>query len=340
MRLKPLLLLILVLALAAAGWSGFWWFSAGKLREGFTAWQAARAAEGTHVTYTAREIGGFPFSLVLSLQQPEIARSDGLAWSAARLRGEAGVWSPLTIDLQAPGRHDISLPVSDGVMHLDLEARQAAGELRLTSRGEAEGFTADLVEVEISEAGGPVTTAETLRIGIGSQASGAKDEAAGLPVDLWATGLRLPEERGGYPLGREIARLQAALDVQGGRFEGRWPESVLAWSAQGGVIQISEFRLLWGPLDLSGEGAITLDPQRRPLGAFTARIVGYLETVDALAKAGVIELGDASILKLGGMALSKEKTEQGRPIVTIPLTAQDGRLHVGPLPVFRLRPIF
>lgn len=340
MRLKSFFLLILFLVLAAAGWSAFWRFSAGQLREGFDAWQAARAAEGTRVTYSAREIGGYPFGLVLTLQQPAIAGPDGLAWSAARLRGEAAVWSPLTIDLRAPGQHGISLPVSDGIVNLDLKARQAAGKLRLTSRGEAEGFTADLAEVEISETGGPVTTAETLRIEIGSQASGAKDEAAGLPLDLWATALHLPEAGGNYPLGRRIERLQAALDIQGGNLEGPWPEAAVAWSAQGGVIQVTDFRLLWGPLDLSGEGAITLDPQRRPLGAFTAHIVGYLETVDALAKAGVIELGDASILKLGGMALSKEKTEQGRPIVTIPLTAQDGRLHVGPLPLFRLQPIF
>ena len=62
--------------------------------------------------------------------------------------------------------------------------------------------------------------------------------------------------------------------------------------------------------------------------------------MDSLAKAGLIELGDASILKLGGMALTRENNDQGRPVVTIPLTAQDGRLSVGPLPLFRLEPIF
>lgn len=340
MRLKSVTFLVLLVAVLAAGWSVFWWFSAGTLRDGFAAWQAERAAEGTRVAFSEQRIGGYPFSLVLTIRDPEIARSDGLAWSAAQLRGEAAVWSPLTIDFEAPGRHGISLPVSDGIVNLDLRAEQAIGRLQLSVRGEAEGFAAELTGVEFSEFGGPVTTAENLRFEIGSQASAAGNDTPGLPIDLWAENIRLPEEGGAYPLGRDLARLQAALDVRGKRFDGSWPEAAVAWSAEGGIIQVSDFRLLWGPLDLSGEGAITLDPQRRPLGAFTARIVGYLETVDALAKGGLIELGEASILKLGGMALSKDQTEQGRPIVTVPLTAQDGGLHVGPLPIFRLQPIF
>ena len=340
MRVKSFLLSLLVLIVIVAGWSGFWWYSAGQLREGFAAWQAARAAEGTRVNYESREISGFPFALVLTLRQPELVRDDGLAWSAARLRGRAAVWSPLTIDLEAPGRHGISLPVSSGIVNLDLLAGGATGALHLTTGGEAESFEAELTDVEVSEFGGPVTTAERLRLDVGARASTSDNDTDGLPVDLWAEGLQLPENGGGYPLGRDVERFQAALDVQGGAFSGPWPDAAVAWSAQGGVLQVSEFRLLWGPLDLSGEGALTLDPQRRPLGAFTARIVGYLETVDTLAKAGLIELGDASILKLGGMALTKESDSQGRPIVTIPLTAQDGRLSVGPLPLFRLEPIF
>lgn len=336
---KPLYLLSAFLLLAA-GWSVFWWFSSEKLEEGFAAWRAERAAEGTRVSYADYEIGGYPFSLVLQLREPEISRSDGLAWSAAQLRGRAAVWSPLTIEMEAPGRHGISLPVASGIVNLDLLAREAIGELRLTARGQAESFFAELSDAEISEFGGPVTQAALLRIEVGRNDRSGDDAPDGLPVDLWAEELLLPEEAGPYPLGPEIERLQAGLDVQGETLRGSWPEAAVAWSAAGGVVNVSSFRLLWGPLDLSGEGAITLDERRRPLGAFTARIVGYLETVDALAKAGLIELGDASILKLGGLALAKDNNASGRPIVTIPLTAQDGRLHIGPLPLFPLQPIF
>lgn len=308
MRLKSVVFLLTAVLILAAGWSAFWWFSSQKLQDGFAAWQAERAAEGTRVSYGAYTIGGYPFSLVLSLSEPEISRSDGLAWSAARLRGEAELWSPLTIDLDAPGRHGLSLPVSDGVLNLDLLTAQSEGVLRLTARGEVESFSAELAGVEISEYGGPVTTAELVRVEVGRGTAAPNVDTSGLPVDIWAERLHLPEQSGGYPLGRAIERMQATLGVQGGPLVGAWPDAATAWSAAGGVVNVSEFRLLWGPLDLGGEGAVTLDQWRRPLGAFTARIVGYLETVDALAKGGIIELGDASILKLGGLALAKTNT--------------------------------
>ena len=64
MRVKPFLLPLLIVLVVAAGWSGFWWFSAGQLRDGFAAWQAARAAEGTRVNYESREVSGYPLSLI------------------------------------------------------------------------------------------------------------------------------------------------------------------------------------------------------------------------------------------------------------------------------------
>ncbi|MEX2408873.1 MAG: DUF2125 domain-containing protein, partial [Rhodovibrionaceae bacterium] len=184
MSRKSLFLLLFIVLLLAAGWSAFWWYSSQQLRDGFAAWQAERAAEGTRVSYSGYEIGGYPFSLVLDLSEPEISRSDGLAWSAAQLRGEAAVWSPLTIELESPGRHGISLPVASGIANLDLLARGAEGELRLSARGAAESFTVELSDVEISEFGGPVTTAALLRIEIGRGARDADAEPAGLPVGI------------------------------------------------------------------------------------------------------------------------------------------------------------
>src|SRR3546814_20885801 len=65
-------------------------------------------------------------------------------------------------------------------------------------------------------------------------------------------------------------------------------QAIEAWRQNGGTVEIPWLNLVWGPLDLRAKGTATLDGRMRPLGALTADIRGYRETLTAFSSAGLV----------------------------------------------------
>src|SRR5690606_19684738 len=111
------------------------------------------------------------------------------------------------------------------------------------------------------------------------------------------------------------------------------------WRDSGGVIEFETVALHWGALRLSGDGTLTLDKQYRPLGAMAGQIRGVDAGIDALVAAGKMTLDDAAAAKaVLGMIAQQDPAdgEPGEPYLPLPLTAQDGRLSIGPVALFGL----
>ena len=95
--------------------------------------------------------------------------------------------------------------------------------------------------------------------------------------------------------------------------------------------------LQWDALALEANGTLSLDNQLRPQAALSAEIAGYEAVLDGFAAAGAMAVRDASIAKtfLNLMA----KTKAGRRVLEVPLSAQNGKLYVGPLPLVEFGPV-
>src|SRR6185295_8822537 len=94
--------------------------------------------------------------------------------------------------------------------------------------------------------------------------------------------------------------------------QGPLAESVAAWRDAGGIIEVNRLALRWGPLDGDGDGTLALDAANRPLAAFTMRIRGYTETVDALTAAGAMKPRDAGTLKIALNLFARQDSTSGR----------------------------
>ena len=139
------------------------------------------------------------------------------------------------------------------------------------------------------------------------------------------------------PLGREVATVAAAATVTGALPEIPDRAALAAWSEAGGTVELRTLSVQWGGLAIEAEGTMALDQALRPQAALTARVAGFGEALDAFAAAGAMRPSDASLAKtfLNIMA----KTVSGRRVIEIPLTAQDGTLFAGPLPLVKLKPV-
>ena len=53
------------------------------------------------------------------------------------------------------------------------------------------------------------------------------------------------------------------------------PRMLIAWRDGGGTVEIKEFTLLWGKVEIRAEGSIALDAETRLIGALTAKVKGH-----------------------------------------------------------------
>ena len=105
----------------------------------------------------------------------------------------------------------------------------------------------------------------------------------------------------------------------------------------GGKLEVGRLALSWAALGLSAGATMALDEQMQPMGAATARVVGYDATLHALAASGV--LGPRVAQAIGGVLglLARPAQEGGAPQVEVPVTLENRTLSLGPFPLVRLR---
>src|SRR5208283_22270 len=101
-----------------------------------------------------------------------------------------------------------------------------------------------------------------------------------------------------WPLGPNISSL--TLD---GTLNGKLPDAgditrwAEAWRDGDGSLEIKHLALGWGPLGLTSSATLALDEQLQPMGSGNGRIVGYAETLDRLAAAGMLTKSAATAAK-------------------------------------------
>ena len=117
-------------------------------------------------------------------------------------------------------------------------------------------------------------------------------------------------------------------------------EAITAWRDAGGTLELTDFRIRWGPLGIESSGTIALDGAMRPIAALTADIIGYGDVIDALIMSNLIPLGDAFIAKVAFNMLAEKPEDGGPPVLrSVPVTAQDGILSVATVKVAELPPL-
>ncbi len=331
-----------LLVLAAAGWSVFWFQAAGEASTRVATWAAQQRADGLVAEYGTVEVGGFPLRWRVRIESPRMAGAGSTQWE---WRGSTIVldlrpWAMRDVLILLPGEHQLTAGNGESRRVLVVAARRPEGQVQLDAEGKLARLALDLGEIELSE---PPATGKSRIARAQIELAPHRGPEATYRTDTLDSMIRIEELVLASPprtgLGARVVR--AELDTS---FKGRLPpgplaKSVAAWRDDGGTIEVNRLALLWGPLDLDGSGTLALDPANRPLGAFTARVRGYAETVDAFAGAGLVRPRDAAGVKLA-LNLFAKQGENGKPNeLVVPLTAQDGRLAIAGFNLFRLDPL-
>lgn len=113
-------------------------------------------------------------------------------------------------------------------------------------------------------------------------------------------------------------------------------ESVAAWNDASGVFEFDRFYLHWGPINLHANGTVGLNANLQPEGAFSGRIEGLDQAVDALARQGAITKRQEALVRSSIDVLSRPSGLTGNSAPVVPVSLQGGGLYLGPVRLMKL----
>ncbi len=345
MFLRRLTRAVLGLALLAfGGLAGYWFWAADRVETVIALWTEEQRARGYEIAYGGPELGGFPLRLAVGFSEPRVTAPQGWRWSGAAIAGQAAFWDPWDLHFDLPLEQSLSAAWRGQRRQLALTATAARALVHLGRDGRLKAATVEMEGVVLTEEGGGAIRAETLDYQLtrrppaleGPALEGTGDWTLLLAGEM--RGIALPEGVSS-PFGSRVARLAFEAALIGLIPKGEPAAALAVWRDAGGLVEVRDLALTWGPLDVNASGTATLDPRLRPQGAFTARVRGLPEVLDALVEGNVIKPGMAFALKLTALTLASGNNSDGRAVVELPITLQDGLFYLGPVALFRLAPV-
>lgn len=339
--MKRIAILVVIAAALAAGWTYYWHRSAGELDAGVQVWVRERRAEGYQVAYETAKVTGYPTHLSLDITNPVIVTPSGQRWEGPEITGQAAVWSPFTLDLDFSGHHLVSNDSALLPVYHEIEIDDGKGAFALDQYGFIESGGVTAREITITDNAGRVTKLALFEGTGGPARQGAAEHLPELDFEGRILDLTLPEglaetERYGRRIDHVFVEGVLVGEIPPVPLETALPY----WRERGGYLIIKDMDFLWGPITLDGDGRVALDGYNRPEADLDLEVAGLPEIVSDLEEDGQIAPAGAALLRLGVIALSSRKDENGRPIAALPVTIINGQLSLGPLPLGQVPPLF
>ncbi len=323
------------LAVFVTLYSATWFVLAGMAERRILAQLAAEKEHGVEISMARHERSGFPFGFAASFTGLKAVGQNGATFTAPSLKVESRFFHWSHVTLTAPSGAAVTLPLG--------KRRQAISASIVTAAGTADfDLTAvrqsDLTLNAVTVAGlvtgeGPLSAAR-INLHVDQPASPPSDHTQpGAHVTLDVDEVLLPPPP--LPaLGNSIKGVTLEATVMG-KVPVLSEASLSAWRDDGGTVEVKELSLDWGPLGLGLGGTLSLDDGLQPSGAFSARMTGYAETLQALAQTGAVSGGTARTATMG-LGMIARPNEAGVSTLSVPLTIQNRAVYLSPLKVATL----
>ena len=339
MRRHPLITAAVVLVVLIVAHAIYWFVLAHIVAKDIVDWANQQRAQGFIVSYGEPEIGGFPGPVRAYLANPDIAAPGSLwHWQGPEVELRVPPWAPLDLLFSAPGHHHLTLAGS-APRDIVFDADDFRLGLNLDRSGQLTDFSLDVSAVKLTDNQSGESRLDTGKIeGHLPWPAAPSPDLSSLDATIDAAGIVLPPTVK-TALGQKIATLHLVAQVMGAVPPALPREALAGWRDGGGIVQLRESQIGWGPLLAGGEGTIALDQDMQPLAAGTVRIAGLGETLDALIAAGMVQPGPAKLVQAMFGALAQPPAGGGLPEVKLPLSIQNGFVYMGPIKLAPLQPL-
>lgn len=329
------LLLSLVL-IGAALWSGYWYVSSTAVHDSFESWFAERRAEGWVAETSDLSVAGYPNRIDTTFTDVSLADpSTGLAWEAPFFQILALSYKPNHVIAVWPNAQRVSSPydkfdITSDDMRASLVVQPSTNlaleRATLTAQGlsvapatlriQGQNDTTDIADLTMAVETVPGDPAPSYRFGL--KADGL---SPALPLKIKLDpGNALPDT---------LDALNADIVVT---FDTVWDRFAIERARpQPRKIDVKLAEARWGQLELLVAGAVTVDDAGQPTGKMTVKARNWREILTLGVNTGFIPEVLAGTLEegLGMMA----QLSGNRNTLDLPLDFARGRVFLGPIPL-------
>ncbi|HER25584.1 MAG TPA: DUF2125 domain-containing protein, partial [Rhodospirillales bacterium] len=325
-----------VLALLAGVliYSGFWFYGAMQVIGTAEQWIVERRADGYRIQYNDLRASGYPFAIRIKLNDVGFGDPNGAApwaWQGQNLVISTRPWRLDRVHMQITGKQVFSY------QKLNFRGSLNAADLDLVhDNGDPQSLTLTISGFDLAAGPGAGEKISLASASINLRRLTGQGET--LALDVTSAGIDMPSVMD-WPLGRRIADLRLAARLLGDLPRGAGAplvEVLEIWRDGGGTVEIDRFVIDHGPLKLTTDGTLALDRNLQPVGAFTARISGFFETIDAFSRQGIIGVRQAIAAKLLLGVLARRPQGGGPSILNLAVTLQGRDLYAGPVKLLRM----
>lgn len=328
-------ILLAIVALAALGWTGWWFLLAAAKDRALEAWLAGRRAAGWVAEAQDISVGGFPYRIDTTIAGLQLANpAGGWTWDAPEFRLHALAYKPNHLIAVWPKEQSFATLLGRArILSQDMRGSIVVEpSLRLgldRARIEMEGLriTGDPGDWAIGLGRGQLALRQA------EPAEGAAPKPNAYDVAFTAETLSLPEDWIAFDRTGVLDQAIALARIRATAVFDR-PLDRLAVEETPPLIRtltIDDMTFTWGRLDLRGRGKLKADAEGFADGQLDLRARNWREMVDVAEQSGALNAGVASALR-GGLGLIA-RLGGDRDSIEVPLAFSGGSARLGPIPI-------
>ena len=357
-RRWPIVLPLALVVLLAAGWSGVWFYAAGRAQTEFAAWRAKQAAAGRVVSCSREEFAGFPFRFELRCAETALSLQKArLSFAAKDMLAAVQIYQPTLAIAEFTGPLTITEENQGGVA-LDWALAQAS--VRGLPAPERVSFVLDQPTLKPLAGNDQIANAAHAEVHVRAaphlpQDPPALDLSVTLAQALFPGIARMPN----VPLDANVTTTLRGISSLTPK---PWPQVLRDLQAANGELEVRQARIQQGDIVGVGRGTLKLTARGMLDGQIDLTVAGMEQLMVALGidqKVGQASQraldryvpglnldrllgprGNAAIAAAGAAMLGQPAELEGRRAVALPLRFVDGVVFLGPLRVSEMQPLF
>lgn len=316
--------LIAITVILAGLWSAFWYYNSGQKTQAIETWFEEKRSEGWTAEYSDMSIAGFPNRADVTFEDLRIANPEGtIEWSAPFFQLFALIYNLDHLIAIWPNNQSLQTPY--GPIALQHENLRASIVLSKDEVSALERFTmtGEALNLNIRD---NQWTFDSVLLAAERQAGATSDYKVAL--DFENGRLKSKESATSY-LPSQMDFADADMRVS---FEHPWNASSFLFDRpKPSAIEIVSAEAKWGALNITGSGAVTLDENGVPEGAFDFAMTNWRELIGSIANSGAITHSQAQGMR---MMVGMLAGASGDPnVFEGTLAFENGNMRIGQMPL-------